>query len=203
VSKKAPEKLSWRTVDSTLIVGRYVSSDKDTAESKRQEKLDDPSGNRVKVAVFDFDSTLIKTISKLKFAKDANDWCWWHGTVPGKLKDLHSKGFILVIMSNQNGISLRPPANAPKVTKAGDRFTQFKQKAAAVFNNLNLPISIYAATERDRFRKPALGMWLEFLKDQSLDDSAVDLKSSMFVGDAGGRKGDFSCSDRWVYIKEW
>jgi bifunctional polynucleotide phosphatase/kinase len=196
LSKKAPEKLSWKTVDSTLIVGRYVTSDEDRAEDRPEKQSKNSSESKVKVAVFDFDSTIIKTISKLKFAKDANDWCWWHGTVPGKLKELHSKGYVLVIMSNQNGISLRPPANAPKITKGGDRFTQFKQKAAAVFNNLNLPISIYAATERDRFRKPALGMWFEFVRDHKLEELAVDLGSSIFVGDAGGRKGDFSCSDR-------
>jgi bifunctional polynucleotide phosphatase/kinase len=188
LSKKAPEKLSWRVVESSLIVGKYNASDSNNdsiIENSKQKRI----------AAFDFDSTLIKTVSKLKFAKDATDWCWWHGAVPGKLKELHSEGYIIVIVSNQNGISLKRAANAPKVIKL-DRFTQFKQKSAAVFNNLNLPISIYAATERDRFRKPATGMWEEVLKDLGLSKKDVDLEESIFVGDAGGRKGDFSCSDR-------
>jgi bifunctional polynucleotide phosphatase/kinase len=151
--------------------------------------------SKTKIAAFDFDSTLIKTVSKLKFAKDATDWCWWQGAVPGKLKDLHSEGYVIVIVSNQNGISLKRAANAPKAAKV-DRFTQFKQKSAAVFNNLNLPLSVYAATERDRYRKPATGMWEEILKDLSLSESDIDMNTSIFVGDAGGRKGDFSCSDR-------
>jgi bifunctional polynucleotide phosphatase/kinase len=174
-----------------LIAGRYVASDKTESEKRPTNN----EGSKFLVAAFDFDSTIIKTISKARFSRDANDWCWWHGSVPGKLKELHAKGYSLVIMSNQSGISLRLPANAPKVIK-GDRLTQFKQKAAAVFNNLNLPIRIYAATEKDQFRKPASGMWEEFLKDHSLVATDIDLKNSIFVGDAGGRKGDFACSDR-------
>jgi bifunctional polynucleotide phosphatase/kinase len=173
---------------------------------------DKPAGGKKskKVAAFDFDSTIISTVSKAKFAKDANDWCWWHGSVPGKLKVLHDEGYTLVILSNQNGISLRNVAGGPKIIK-NDRFTQFKQKSAAVFNGLNLPISIYAATERDRYRKPGTGMWEEFLRDQHLTPEDIDFKASIFIGDAGGRlagtengkilKADFSCSDRFVHTQ--
>jgi bifunctional polynucleotide phosphatase/kinase len=109
-------------------------------------------------------------------------------------------------MSNQSGISLKN-AGGPKIKS--DRFMQFKQKAGAVFNSLNIPISVYAATEKDHFRKPMIGMWVEFLKDQQLEN--VDLANSIFVGDAGGRiagtfngqtyKADFACSDRFVVVK--
>ncbi|KAF2673861.1 polynucleotide kinase 3 phosphatase [Microthyrium microscopicum] len=192
------EKLSWRTVDSSLIIGKYIASEAGTGETSE-------TPTKRKIAIFDFDSTLISTASKLKFAKDANDWCWWHGTVPSKLKTLHDDGYTIVIISNQNGISLRPPKNAPKIVK-NDRFSQFKQKAGAVFNALNLPISLYAATERDKFRKPSTGIWDEFLRDHNLTKDDIDWEKSIFVGDAGGRpagtfngkvvKADFSCSDR-------
>lgn len=188
-SQKEPEKLSWSIVQESLVVGCYNLPNDATSRDSAQP------GQKTKVAAFDFDSTLIKTISRNKFAKDANDWQWWHGSVPGKLQELHREGYCLVIISNQNGISLRKPANAPKVIK-NDRFSQFKQKAAAVFNNLNVPISVYAATERDRFRKPATGMWEAFLKDHALAHDDLDMDHSIFVGDAGGRKDDFSCSDR-------
>jgi hypothetical protein len=93
-SKKAPEKLSWRIVDSSLLVGRYIASgDGQAGDTPLQTK---PA--KCRVAAFDFDSTIIKTISKAKFARDANDWQWWHGTIPSKLKELHSEGFVLVIM---------------------------------------------------------------------------------------------------------
>ena len=71
-------------------------------------------------------------------------------------------------------------------------------------NQLDLPINIYAATGKDRFRKPRTGMWDEFLEEQDLDEGSVDLESSFFVGDAGGRTvtlngtivKDHACSDR-------
>jgi len=121
------------------------------------------------------------------------------------LNALHSEGYTIVIVSNQNGISLRPPKNGPKVMKE-TRYNQFKQKITAVFNALNLPITVYAATEKDRFRKPSIGMWEQFLTDQNLKYEDIDIEHSLFVGDAGGRlagnfngklvKADFSCSDR-------
>jgi len=68
---------------------------------------------------------------------------------------------------------------------------------------LDIPLSLYAATQHDEYRKPRVGMWREFLDDYDLDvdvDKAinigVDLEESFFVGDAAGRKGDHSCVDR-------
>ena len=64
-------------------------------------------------------------------------------------------------------------------------------------------MSIYAATEKDIYRKPRTGMWAELLDDNDLSTpGSVDLENSFFVGDAGGRPAaigvakDFSCSDR-------
>ncbi|KAL1998240.1 hypothetical protein VTN02DRAFT_6553 [Thermoascus thermophilus] len=62
---------------------------------------------------------------------------------------------------------------------------------------LDVPMSIYAATQYDEYRKPRVGMWREVLDDYDLDDGeGVDLQGSFFVGDAAGRPGDHSCSDR-------
>ena len=67
---------------------------------------------------------------------------------------------------------------------------------------LDLPISIYAATAKDMYRKPRTGMWEEFLKENDINSESVDVQNSFFVGDAGGRpaafnaRSDFSCSDR-------
>lgn len=67
-------------------------------------------------------------------------------------------------------------------------------------NDLDVPLSVYAATESDEYRKPRLGMWREFLDDYDLDVSGVDLNSSFFVGDAAGRPGDHSQVDRLVFV---
>lgn len=107
-------------------------------------------------------------------------------------------------MSNQGGISLKPD---PKKLKSDlKRLADFKAKVSAVFKQLELPISVYAATGHDRYRKPRVGMWEELLEDHDLESTdAIDLEKSFFVGDAGGREAvpggaakDHSCVDRFV-----
>ena len=148
----------------------------------------------------DKDSTLIATKSGAKHPKDGTDWRWWHASVPKKLKELHFDGFVVAIISNQGGISLKTDAKTPSGQKR--RFTDFKQKAASVFNQLEIPISVYAATEQDIYRKPRTGMWNTLLEDLALRHGNVDLPNCIFVGDAAGRpqegarKADFSSSDR-------
>jgi bifunctional polynucleotide phosphatase/kinase len=167
---------------------------------------------RTKIAAFDLDSTLITTSSGKKHASNGTDWKWWHPQVPGMLRDLYkNKSYQVVILSNQAGLTLHfdaaykgPKANARK------RVTEFKQKCSAVLNNLDIPTTIYAATERDIYRKPRAGMWKEVCEDYDISEEDVDLEHSFFVGDAGGRLAglgrsregvaavakDFSCSDR-------
>ncbi len=105
----------------------------------------------------------------------------------------------MVVISNQGGISLKTDSKAPK-----SKLWSFKSKVSAVFSQLDIPISIYAATEKDVYRKPRTGMWSELLEDYDIHlASDIDLENSVFVGDAGGRNAcggkpkDFSCSDRY------
>lgn len=108
-------------------------------------------------------------------------------------------------MSNQGGINLKED---PKSLK-GDRkrLTDFKSKVNAVLNALDLPITLFAATEKDIYRKPRPGMWTELLALRNAEVlNSIDLDKSLFIGDAGGRvktvrsPKDFSCSDRWVGV---
>lgn len=112
--------------------------------------------------------------------------------------------YLVAIVSNQAGIALGDKDS--KTAKSDNkRLITFKTKADAVLNALDLPISLYAATNKDIYRKPRTGMWEQLLKDNELlDPGSVDLDASYFVGDAGGRTAsgtrgtnkDFSCSDR-------
>jgi DNA 3'-phosphatase len=112
--------------------------------------------------------------------------------------------FRVVVLSNQAGISLKTDPKTPKAQRS--RLGEFKTKASAVFSQLDIPISIYAATEKDIYRKPRTGMWKELLEDYDIHQPAdLNLQDSIFVGDAGGRHAsvghpkDFSCSDRYVH----
>jgi bifunctional polynucleotide phosphatase/kinase len=125
-----------------------------------------------------------------------------------------SPSFRIAILSNQGGITLHPDPKA-KGSKANSaaRANNFKQKCNAVLADLDLPITLYAATGKDIYRKPRSGMWRELCDDYDLEESTINLESSFFVGDAGGRVAeavaaepkkkkpgsipkDFSCSDR-------
>lgn len=105
-----------------------------------------------------------------------------------------------MILSNQGGIGLDPNSKTAK----GDqkRLNDFKRKVKTILHQLDIPISVYAATGRDKYRKPRTGMWDMLLHDRGLRLEDVDMNNSFFVGDAGGRtasakiKADFSCSDR-------
>lgn len=200
VSQKPRGRVIWsqRALDAggppTLLVGRY---DTDEAELT----------SRCKLAVFDLDSTLIVPSSGKKYPSGASDWKWWHPSVPTKLRQLHhEQGYRIVILSNQAGLALKPPPSSSKAPKAATlkRTADFKHKCAAVLANLDLPTTVYAATERDAFRKPRTAMWTQARRDYDVAECDVDMQRSFFVGDAGGRIAspdggfakDFSCSDR-------
>ena len=109
--------------------------------------------------------------------------------------------YIVAVISNQGGISLKSDSKTVKSDQK--RLSEFKAKVTSVFSQLDFPISIYAGTSRDKFRKPRTGMWHELLEDNDLDvGEGIDLEDSIFVGDAAGRparesiKQDHSSSDR-------
>jgi bifunctional polynucleotide phosphatase/kinase len=208
-------------VHGSLLIGRHKGSEPG------------PPAKRRKIAAFDFvwapaahrgsywrrkDSTLIQTSSGNVFGKDATDWKWWDPSVPAKLKSLRADGYVtektmltliwqrnrfdIVIISNQAGLSLSPD---PRIAKAEQKkVSMFKEKVGHVLNQLDLPICILAATARDQYRKPRVGMWNELIEELDYDEgSGPDIESSIFIGDAAGRlaskskKADHSSSDRY------
>src|SRR3954471_8796878 len=79
----------------------------------------------------------------------------------------YESSYLITILSNQGGITLK---SNPKSLKADQKsVANFKGKANAVLVQLELPISIYAATQKDQYRKPRTGMWNELLVDHDLD----------------------------------
>ncbi|KAG5914869.1 hypothetical protein E4U42_000273 [Claviceps africana] len=204
-SQKTPSPTTWSTrshnddVPPTLLVGRYQPKD----HNPRQPP-------RTRFAVFDLDGTLIRTRSESKHASHSADWKWWSEDVPGVLRALHmEKGYQVIILSNQGGISLEKQSDSKSKPGARKRATTFKEKCEDVLEELDIPTSVYAATENDIFRKPRTGIWAEVCDDYDVSQDQVDLKKSFFVGDAAGRlagangpngngltEADFSSSDR-------
>ncbi|KAK3903797.1 polynucleotide kinase 3 phosphatase-domain-containing protein [Staphylotrichum tortipilum] len=207
-SEKPKDRTRWteRSPDNdspaTLLVAQYTPDDNASA-------VPSVLAPRRKIAAFDLDSTLITTATGKRHADDPADWKWWHPSVPGRLRQLYNdEGYRLVIFTNQGGLTLHPDPKSKGSKPPKNRVPAFKQKCSAVLCQLNLPITLYAATGKDIFRKPRPGMWAEMKKDFGVAESDIDREGSVFVGDAGGRtatpKGpnasavakDFSCSDR-------
>ncbi|KAG8897496.1 hypothetical protein FRB99_008114 [Tulasnella sp. 403] len=140
------------------------------------------------------DGTLIKPQSGARFPKDFSDWKWWADgdIIPKKLKELHDDGFAIVIVSNQSlsGIFKDPKKREPKFEKIGKKLPLIAAKIPSV------PFRIFAATEKDQYRKPITGTWLELERLFRKDGVEIDLASSFYVGDAAGRPGDHHVSDR-------
>lgn len=99
-----------------------------------------------------------------------------------------SRSYSIVIFTNQAGLK-DPKKDSTIVTK-------FKIKVAAILDALDIPLKLYAATARDDYRRPRTGMWYEMLRSYQLSGAELDLAASFLVGDAAGREGDHSDSDR-------
>lgn len=165
-SKSAP-KLSWLDpIGGTCLHGIYGNP---TASSK--------------IAAFDIDGTLIKVKSGKKFAENSDDWKFWSGNVPKKLQQAHANGYSIILLSNQN-------FKAPKFK------TDFEQKMIQLARALSVPLRVFAARERDQFRKPLTGMWDELVKNYN-DGIPPNLSESFFVGDAAGRPSQGSSPKDW------
>ncbi|KAL3463222.1 polynucleotide kinase 3 phosphatase-domain-containing protein [Aspergillus heterothallicus] len=182
-SKKKPNPIMWRLVNNSLVVGKY--SPESTSDQKSRS-------GKPKIAAFDFDSTLVSTASGNRFAKNAEDWKWWNPIVPSKLRELHFDGYHVAIISNQKAVKAKKEKNGSD----SKSLTNLKGRVTAVMGHLDIPISVYAATEDDEFRKPRSGMWRELLDDYDFDVTGVDYSASIFVGDAAGRPNDHSTADR-------
>ncbi|CAF1018770.1 unnamed protein product [Adineta ricciae] len=145
-----------------------------------------------KIAAFDMDSTLINVKSGAKFARNHEDWVWWHETVPKKLAELHSNGYRLIIFTNQAGIE-----------KLHTKLDDIKRKCEKLIEEVNAPIYVFIATGENHFRKPATAMF-DFFVENCNQNVEIDKKNSFYCGDAAGRvnnwapgkKKDFSCADR-------
>ncbi|CAK4684060.1 unnamed protein product [Aphanomyces euteiches] len=164
----ALESCKWETYGSILYMRNFTAV---------------PSTDAVKVASFDLDGTIITTKSGKTFATNANDWKFWHESVPAKLRELAADNYSIVIFSNQSGLS-----------KGKVKETELKTKLNSIVAQLGVPVRVFLLSADDHMRKPRVGAW-EFMLQ-------VDLAQSFYCGDAAGRpkaagkpKKDFSCGD--------
>jgi len=139
-----------------------------------------------RIAAFDFDGCLARTSLG---GNDPNAWSMQFPHVPAVLAELAAGGHSLVVVTNESMDRFKKPeAVAKAIAKKCGRLEGFA-KAAGV------PLLVLCATAKDEFRKPGVGCW-SYLTGTAQAGHKVDVASSFFVGDAAGRAGDHSDSDK-------
>ena len=132
-----------------------------------------------KLACFDLDHTFITTKSGSKFPKYSGDWKLYNDNVENKIKQLMKKKYQVVIFSNQSNMD-----------KSEKKYSGFIEKLRDLNKLFNNKIEFMVAFGKDEYRKPETGMWDFYTKNRN-----VNYDESFYVGDAAGRKKDFSDSD--------
>ena len=132
-----------------------------------------------KIAGFDLDHTFITTKSGATFPKNADDWKLFNKNVFNKIKDLIRKKYQVVIFSNQSNLD-----------KSEVKYNGFIKKCNNINKLFNNKIDFVVALSKNEYRKPETGMW-----DFYTENRNVDYEESFYIGDAAGRKNDFSDSD--------
>lgn len=152
--------------------------------------------SRDAIAGFDIDGTIIKTKSGARFPKDINDWTFLYSFIVKKLNDLYNENHKVVFFTNQAGLG-----------KDSYKIKKFKKKIEDIVAAVGIPIQVFIATGKTKYRKPIPGMW-NVLKDNKNGNVPIDLEKCFYVGDAAGRpkewaprkKKDHSCADRLFAI---
>ena len=128
---------------------------------------------RQKMAIFDYDWTIVKPKTNGTFSKNVDDWMWLTKKVPEVLMSYYKNGYCIVIVSNQ--------------TKSTEmKVNQIKN----ALSTLAIP-SIISVAYEEEFKKPKRIMF-----DMIVGDKKIDINESFFVGDALGRQGDWSDVDK-------
>lgn len=129
-------------------------------------KFEDINSTNNKIAGFDLDLTLIRPTNGKKFSDSVTDWEFFDDSKI-KLKNYHNDGYKIVIITNQNGIGIG------KVNK-----DVWKKKIELFASKIKIPFVIFAAMQKDEFRKPYTGLWNKYIK--------CDFATSFYCGDSAG-----------------
>lgn len=144
-----------------------------------------------KIAAFDLDHTLLKPKNDRKFARNKNDACYMFENVYDLLKDYELRGYKIVIFTNQKRIAYKKNNQNALMTKEERASYNLRNDIVEKVDLWFWPeVDVFISYKDDQYRKPAPGMYTEFLKRNG------EVKDLFYVGDAAGRETDFSNSDR-------
>lgn len=158
----------------------------------------------VRVASFDLDDTLIHRPNSR--AKD-KQWKLLDMSIVDKIADLVKNHFIIVIFTNQGGMSMNKNFDQPKWRQTMDDLVEL---LTSKIMNKKYYFATYVSKKHDIYRKPNIGMW-NMMKDNLKEEFKIEIennsisesdnsmsesdhsmsveisKKSFFCGDAAGR----------------
>ena len=124
-----------------------------------------------KMASFDYDWTMVNPKDGKTFPTSIDDWQWMYPNVPEKIKQYYEDGYMIVVFSNQS-----------KKWKC--------DQIQMVMKQLEIPLFVVIATEKSEYKPNPI------LFNTPFGENSINKEESFFVGDALGRKSDFSDSDK-------
>jgi len=127
--------------------------------------------HRDKMAAFDYDWTLVCPKEGKTFPSNIDDWEWLYPSIAEKIIKYYEDGFMIVIFTNQS-----------KAWK--------HEQIKLVVSSLGIPVFIVVAIDKSDY-KPNPTLFNMFIRDNK-----INKEKSFFIGDALGRKSDFSDSDK-------
>lgn len=126
---------------------------------------------RNKMASFDYDWTIVNPKDGKTFPSSIDDWEWMYPNIPEKIKQYYEDGYMIVIFTNQS-----------KEWKC--------DQVKMVLEQLGIPVFIVIATDKIIYKPNPI------LFEKFIGNNIINKNDSFFVGDALGRKSDFSDSDK-------
>ncbi len=155
---------------------RKTSRKKEASRSKSLPysivlRIRDPdlSGVSRKYAIFDVDGTLIQPVRGYKVPLDRGDWSARFPNASQVIRDFHIKGYTIVFRTDQS--------KAFRIDLVRD-----------LAKSLGVPVLVLIAIAKD-LKKPDTSLFLENIKNMNVHES-------FYVGDAAGRRGDWSAVDK-------
>ena len=124
-----------------------------------------------KMASFDYDWTIVNPKDGKTFPTSIDDWQWMYSNVPEKIKQYYEDGYMIVVFSNQS-----------KKWKC--------EQIEMVMKQLEIPLFVVIATEKSEYKPNHI------LFNTPFGENTINKEESFFIGDALGRKSDFSDSDK-------
>lgn len=124
-----------------------------------------------KMASFDYDWTVVNPKDGKTFPSSIDDWEWLYPGVPEKIKKYYEDGYMIVIFTNQS------------------KKWKYEQ-IQMVMKQLEIPLFVVIASDKAEYKPNPILFNIPF------EGNNINKEESFFVGDALGRKSDFSDSDK-------